>query len=336
MMRVRGLLTLMVCLILVALAAAACSGTGSSGSGASGEEPLTIGLPAPNANMWATYVAQEQGFFEEEGFAAPEVIYTRSSTGAVQQLAAEGVDVGNATPDAIVQGVNQGSDIAMFVNTLEESPLSVIAQPGLEDWADLEGRLIGVSALQGGEIMLLKRLLREKGLSEADYDVQVAGNTPEKASALQGGSVDAAVLFSPTDFEVMDGGFPNIGNTAELSTGNQIPLTMYAIGNRWAEEENHGERVARAYLRANEWLMDPQNKEEAITIFSEVADQDPEHVESTYELWFEQLDIWTDGTITADQIQRVLDMMAEEETIQGTLPSPDEFFTNKYLEAAQE
>src|SRR5918998_45238 len=162
--------------------------------------------------------------------------------------------------------------------------------------------------------MLLKRLLREKGLSDGDYDVQVVGSTPEKGSALQGGSTDAAVLFSPTDFELMDQGFTNIGNTAELSTGNQIPLTMYAIGNRWAEEEDHGERVARVYLRANEWLMDPQNKEEAVAIFSEVAGVDSNYVESTYELWFQQLGVWTDGTITADQVQRVLDMMAEEGT----------------------
>lgn len=297
-------------------------------------EDLLIGLAAPNQVYSAVYAAIEKGWFAEESLNA-EIVLTQSSTGAVQQAAAGSVHLGAGTPDAAVFGINQGADVSIIATTIQGSPLSVVGGPGVSDWEDLRGETVGVSALKGGEIALLRRLLATKGLNEGDYDVIIAGPTPAKAAALQEGSVAAAVLFSPTDFALEDNGFTILGSTAELPQAEQIPLTVYFVNNAWARENDRGLRVARALYRANQWLLDPANRVEATQIFAEAADQQPEHVAQTYMLWFDDLKIGTpDGMIGTAEIQNVIDMMAQDGDLTDPLPSPDEFLDTSYIEAA--
>jgi NitT/TauT family transport system substrate-binding protein len=297
-------------------------------------EDLLIGLPAPNQVYSAVYVALDQGWFEEESFNA-DVVITQSSTASVQQAASASLHVGAATPDAAVFGINEGANVTIMAKTIEGSPLSVVAGPDVTDWEDVRGATIGVSALKGGEIALLRRLLEENGLGDGDYDVIVSGATPAKAAALAEGSVAAAVLFSPTDFALQAEGYTILGSTAELPQAEQIPLTVYVINNEWAAENDRGDRLARVLVRANQWLADPANRDQAVEIFAAAADQQPEHVSATYELWFDQFGIGTpDGLVTAEEIQNTLDMMAADGDLTEPLPDPAEFFDSSYIENA--
>jgi len=297
-------------------------------------EDLVIGLPAPNQIYSAMYVGLDKGWFEEESFNA-DVVITQSSTGSVQQAASASVHVGGATPDAAVFGINEGADVSIVAVTIEGSPLSVVGGSDVTDWEDLRGQTIGVSALKGGEIALLRRLLDEHGLGEGDYDVIVSGATPAKAAALAEGSVAAAVLFSPTDYALEAQGLNILGSTAELPLADQIPLTVYVVNNGWAAENDRGDRLARVLVRANQWLADPANRDEAVEIFAAAADQEPQFVEATYALWFDQFDIGTPaGLVTADEVQNTLEMMAADGDISEPLPDPAEFFDSSFIENA--
>lgn len=297
-------------------------------------EELVIGLVAPNQVYTAMYVALEQGWFADESFDA-EIVLTQSSTGSVQQTAAGSVHVAGAVPDAVVLGVEQGAAVSIMAVTIQGSPLGVVARPEVEDWEDLRGETIGVSALAGGEIALLRRLLAEHGLNEGDYDVIIAGPTPGKAAALNEGSVAAAVLFSPADYNLESQGFTILGNTAELPMTEQMPLAVYVVNDAWAQQNDRGVRLARALVRANEWLQDPANRDEAVRIFSEAAEQPAEHVETTFAFWFDELEIGTpDGMVQPEEIQAVLEMMRDDGDLQEPLPEPEKFIDTSYIEDA--
>jgi NitT/TauT family transport system substrate-binding protein len=255
----------------------------------------------------------------------------------VQQTAAGSVHVAGGVPDAAVLGIQQGAPVSIIAVAIKGSPLGVVARPDIEDWEDLRGQTVGVSALAGGEYALLRRLLAEHGLEEGDYDVIVSGPTPAKAAALNEGSVAAAVLFSPTDYNLESQGFRILGNTAELPLTDQVPLAVYIVNDEWAQSNDRGERVARVLVRANQWLQDPANREQAVEIFSTAAEQPAEHVATTYEFWFDELGIGTpDGMVSTDEIQNVIDMMADDGEISEPLPGPEEFIDTSYLEAAVE
>lgn len=322
-------------LAMVVLAAACSDSQQEEPTGGAPEtEELLIGVAAPNQVYAAVYTAIEKGWFREESFDA-KVVLTQSSTGAVQQAAAGSVQIAAATPDAAIFGINQGAGVSIMATTIQGSPLSVVAKEGVDDWSDLRGQKIGVSALKGGEIALLRRLLATKGLNKGDYDVIVSGATPAKAAALQGGSVAAAVLFSPTDFALEDEGFKILGSTAELPQAEQIPLTVYLVNNDWVKDKDRGVRIARVLYRANQWLLDRANRVEATEIFARVAKQQPEHVAQTFMLWFDQLKIGTpDGAIKPAELQNVIDLMVEDGDLKDAQVKPEKFVNSSFIEAA--
>lgn len=297
-------------------------------------EELVIGLVAPNQIYSAMYVAQDQGWFADEAFDA-SIVMTQSSTGSIQQAAAGSVHVAGGVPDAAVLGIQQGAPVSIMAVAIKGSPLGVVARPDIEGWEDLRGQTVGVSALAGGEYALLRRLLAEHGLAEGDYDVVIAGPTPAKAAALNEGSVAAAVLFSPADYNLEAQGFRILGNTAELPLTDQVPLAVYVVNDAWAQENDRGERLARVLVRANQWLQDPANRDQAVEIFAQAAEQPAEHVATTFEFWFDELDIGTpDGMVTTEEIQNVIDMMADDGELSEPLPEPEEFVDPSYIEAA--
>lgn len=312
---------------LLALSLAACSSSG--GTAASGDEELIIALPAPNAVYWAVYAGMDQGWFEEEGF-QPEVVSAQGSAGAVQQVAAGSAHLAGATPDAVVNAVVGGADVSMLAACINQSALTLIGQPEVTDIKQLEGQVIGVSAIKGGEITLMRMLLEQHGLSEGDYDVVVSGTTPAKVSALESDSVAAAMLFSPSDFSLERDGYTRLGSTIEVPIAQELPLVTYAASPGWIEEDDtRTDRLRSVLEKANSWLSDPANKDEAIDIFAEASGLDPEDVASTYELWFEENKLWPDGAgvITEAQASSTLEMMqAADELDQAQAPAVEALF----------
>lgn len=292
---------------LLALSSAACS----SGGGDSSGDELIIALPAPNAVYWAVYAGIDQGWFAEEGFDA-EIVSAQGSAGAVQQVAAGSAQLAGATPDAVVNAAVGGADVRMLAACINQSALTLIGQPDITEIQQLKGGVIGVSAIKGGEISLMRMLLEEHGLAEEDYDVVVSGTTPGKVSALGSGSVAAAMLFSPSDFTLERDGYTRLGSTIEIPFAQDLPLVTYAASERWLNDgDSRADRLRTVIDRANTWLLDPANKDEAVDIFAQASNLPPEDVASTYELWFEDNSLWPEGAgqVTETQVSRTLEMM---------------------------
>ena len=310
------------CVMLVS----AC-GQDAAGGTPDDPEPLTVALPAPNAIYWAIYAGIEHGWFEEEGFEA-EVVSAQGSAGALQQVASDSAQIAGGTPDAVVNAVAGGSDIDMLSVALNESALTLIGQPEVTDYSDLEGQTIGVSAIAGGEIGLLQLLLEQNGLDEDDYDVVVSGTTPSKVSALESNSVAAAVLFSPADFTLEGDGYNRLGSTIDVPIASQMPLAAYSVRESWLAEGDRSERLQRALETANDWLRDPANKEDAISVFVDAADAPEEDVRATYELWFEENDLWPEGPglVTEDHVAATLEMMDANDELDDGRPEISELF----------
>lgn len=303
------------------------SDTGSSTKPSGGPAklvPLMFAVPAPNAVYWAMYVALEKGMFKDAGFEA-ETGTAQGSAGAAQQVAAGSAQVALGTPDAMINAAIAGADLKLLSPCILQSPLTLVGQPDIDSFAKLKGQTIGVSAINGGEITLLRMLLEKHGLNEGSYNIVVAGTTPAKAAALQAKSVGAAVLFSPTDFTFEREGFSRIGSTTEVTLAKSVPLTVYAVSEKWASVDDNGTNLRGAFGKANDWLLDPANKEEAVDILATAAKQPAEDVVSTYELWFEKGKLWPAGPapLSTDSVDATLEMMIKAGDIKGEPPSVD-------------
>lgn len=148
------------------------------------------------------YIAQELGYFEEEGLDV-QFESAAGSSAAIQQLIAGNADAALPSPAAYLNAVAQGHDLR-WVFSYEYANVFTLVTPadsGINDITDLRGKSVGVSELSGGEVPLVRAVLREAGLEEgADVQlVPVGEGSALTVQALESGQVDA---YSSSLFDV--------------------------------------------------------------------------------------------------------------------------------------
>jgi NitT/TauT family transport system substrate-binding protein len=302
---------------------------------AAAAEPRAInfGLASPNAQYWDLYVAQEVGLFQQEGLAV-EISLHRSSAGAMQALASNAVEFGASTPDVPVAGIERGGDLLILGSTVEKAMPRLVAQPTLRTYADLRGKTIGVSALKGGELAMTRRLLAANGLGPDDYDVQVAGATPEKYAALTSGAMAAVVLFQPADFEAMNQGFASLGLLDDATP--DFPFIVYVTRRSFAQAERPATvSLLRALSRARDWLAQPANRDAAIEILAQKARLAPLSAAQTYDLFLAEKRVFGTGEVNLAAFERVLEFMAADGDLTAPTAPPTKYVDPMYFQEAR-
>lgn len=205
--------------LLVALALAACGGdeaedtTTTEGDSGTSEattttaamemEEITFALTNQRAIQYhPVYVAQEVGYFEEEGLDV-EVVIVSGSSATVQQIIAGNVDIGNPSAPAVMQGASQGNCLKVFYSFAYQNVfgLATPESTGIESLEDLSGNTVGISEPGGGEVPLVRAILAGAGLEEGtDYELLAVGEGgPLTFQALEDGTVQA---YSSSVFDV--------------------------------------------------------------------------------------------------------------------------------------
>jgi NitT/TauT family transport system substrate-binding protein len=180
------------------LMVAACGGDdeagGEEGSGAAGAEPVDLGLSTGGAFAYGYFIAEELGFYDDEGYDV-SLQPTGGSSDVTQLLAAKNVQAGMGVPGAMLPAIEQGTPLYPFFTYAYGEVFDVMVPAGsdITEIADLNGQVIGISDLAGGETPLVKALLAEAGL-DPDNDVQLLelGTAPAKVKlAVDRGQIDA-------------------------------------------------------------------------------------------------------------------------------------------------
>src|SRR3954471_24714088 len=128
---------------------------------------------------WPLYVAQAHGLFEREGVKV-DVTVTGSSTQQLQKMIAGEYDIGLQQSDHIVRGVEQGSDLFIFMAHGLAPELTLVAAPEVATFADLNGRDIAVDGARTGYALLLRKWLANNGLGDGDYRFVEIGGSRER------------------------------------------------------------------------------------------------------------------------------------------------------------
>jgi ABC-type nitrate/sulfonate/bicarbonate transport system substrate-binding protein len=299
---------------------------------ASAPRPITVGLASPNAQYWDLYVAQDKGYFAEEGLAV-EISLTRSSTGAMQAVAASAVEFGASTPDVPVAAIERGGDLVILASAVEKAMPRLVAQPSIRTIGDLRDKTLGVSALKGGELAMTRRLLAANGLGPDDYDVQVAGATPEKYAALTGGAMTAVVLFQPADFEAMGQGYTPLGLLDDATP--DFPFIVYVARRSWAQAEKPATvGFLRALARGREWLLNRANREAAVGILVEKAKLAPASAGQTYDLFMDQR-VFGSGEVSLTSFERVLEFLVADGDLTTPTAPPSKYVDGTYFQESR-
>lgn len=160
-------------------------------------EPTTLKLllPINTPILHGFRVADAAGYYEEEGL---EVDFQPLDGGGevVTQLLAGNGDLAVIPVGPVVEAIEQGQTQLRAVWNYVYGSIFYIAVPAdsdIETAADLEGRKVGISALSGGEVPIVRGIIQSAGLTpEEDVELVAVGEgTALSVRALEEGQVDA-------------------------------------------------------------------------------------------------------------------------------------------------
>src|SRR5262245_59562089 len=163
-------------------------------------------------------------------------------------------------------GRKEGPDLFAFMGG-DNGFLRLVTVPEVSSYKDLKGKTLSVDALTTGYAFVLFEILaRNKMQMGKDYKVVTAGGVLQRFQALMEKKHAGTLLLSPFEVQAEEQGFHRLANAADVLGGYQGVVG----GARKSGAEKNSDAVVgsiRAFSEAVDWLYDPGNREEAITIF---------------------------------------------------------------------
>jgi len=252
-------------------------------------EPATVRMAFPNLRAiqnYPTYTAQETGYFEDEGLTVNmEVI--AGSQAIAQQLLAGNLDVGLMSATTAIQAQASEQELVVFYTVAYQNGFTLVTLTGgdITEVADLEGGVVGITELSGGEVPLVQAIMSSAGLAEGeDYSLLAVGEGGAVTyDALESGAVDA---YSSSIFDVASLQAAGLGLTSIMPDEfRYIPSTSFVTTQTMLDEHpdvlsRFGRAIAKATIfgqtnrEATNAMIEPYNPE----LF-----EDPEFVNAVWE-----------------------------------------------------
>lgn len=227
----------------ILVAAIALSGCTSAPAEEPTEGPVEVAditvATYPVMSNAAVYIGVNEGIFEDHGLNVTLETITSGPDSVPLLLSGDltftSIDVPtliNASKENLgvvgVQAMMAGVDI-------DRGYVGVVAgaDSGIESWADLEGKKVGVNALGSTPVALISASMKAEGADPSTVQwVQIA--QPETIPALLAGQLDAANLAQPLLTAAEDAGFVQVGNPEQLTVPN-VPTFIYVTTQQYAD-----------------------------------------------------------------------------------------------------
>lgn len=168
-------------------------------------------------------VARSAGYWKQQGLDV-ELIYTRGGSAAMQALVGGAVDYAATALDVAIQAYSKGAEIKRFAVTGRLPLFALVTTPKnaatVKTVKDLEGKVVGVSALGNADHALLLFLLKQ---ANADVNsVQFATLGVNLLEAVRRGDVDAGLVQEPALSILQAAGSRVIMNAMDTDDANKF------------------------------------------------------------------------------------------------------------------
>lgn len=317
-----------------ALVFAACGGDDDASSESESGEltPVTMMLPVEDTIQFhSLYLADELGYFEDQGIDITLEVADGSSS-AIQQVIAGNADAALPAPGAFLEGVATGQDLR-FVYSYQYNNIFTLATPadsGISTVEDLAGKKVGISELSGGEVPLVRGVLRDAGLEEGeDYElVPVGEGSALTIESLENGDVDAYSSSLP-DIAAIELAGVDL-NTILPDEAVTFPADGVAVTAEYLDS-NEETVVGLARAVSQGTVFADANRDAAYEIVKEISPEAFEDDEFAQKAWDVAVELRTPpedladapmGSFSIDDWQRYHDFLLAGSEEEGGLPEP--------------
>jgi NitT/TauT family transport system substrate-binding protein len=294
-------------------------------------DKLRYGQVQRSAMNWPFFIAAERGLFAERNLAVEAKIFT-SPPDPVAALIDGSLDLINVIPDVALLQMTSGAPLAIIANTNNRPQYRLLTQPEVKDCKDVRGRKIGVNDGRSAEALILKKLLRRKGLTADDYELVPSGPPPKRCEQLQQGLLAATMVTQPFDFLLEEAGFRSLASSSEVVP--HYPFTVCVVRRKETIDEK-AVSFLHSLKGAWEWFANPANRQDAVKILSRSTKTPEKQAQATYDLYLNP-PLPPDLAPTYEGVATILELLAESGRLLPPLRPPQTFIDERYVKRLEE
>jgi len=227
---------------------------------AQGLKKVRMGIQSTNIGFLPFHLAYHKGFYREQGIDL-ETIFM--STQAVNAAFVRGDLDYSAAVNGIIQGIVRGAPAKILACAVDRPLQSFIARKDIRAPRDLKGKKVAGSTTGGTATLMADAALRHFGL-DPGRDVTVVTLRDNRLTAMESGTVDAALLGVPENIIAVEKGYNEL-----LFLGDVLSFPQNGFGasvKKIQESPDEVYGMVRATLRGFIFSLDPRNREEVILL----------------------------------------------------------------------
>jgi NitT/TauT family transport system substrate-binding protein len=266
---------------------------------------VVIGYPARSIASIQLFIAQEKGFFREEGLEA-QLNQVRADAAIAAMLTGELFAYDSVGTS--VRAFQKGAPIKVLAVNLQSPLFWLITRPELKSFSELKGKVMGTTSFGGVQHLAGLRMLRRGGLNpEQDITVILAGDTATQLQSIVNGAIHIAVLSPPTVILARDKFKLNVLANALDEFPSFFQSGLAVTDKSLASQKDLVKRVLRARAKANRFFFETESG--ASEIIAGVLKVDLSVAHESYRLSRNAFS--TNGIVSQRQIEEFLKVDAE-------------------------
>ncbi|MDE0176294.1 MAG: ABC transporter substrate-binding protein [Defluviicoccus sp.] len=246
-------------------------------------DTVRIGAGAAGFNFLPIFIAREKGLFSKHGLDV-EVVRSGSTDKATAALKNGDMEIALTPPEGALRSYIDGGPLRILGGNLVKLPLTLVAQPRYKRIEDLKDASLGTSSMTEGTALYTMEILERHGLSHPDdYRFDLVGIHYARAEALRAGTLDAALQLVPTQFELIDLGFSNLGEAYAYIP--DILFIAIVVDADWAGANRRAVvNTLKAIREGMEMMNDPDNDELCLRLLGTVLKSELRYVRQSLDL----------------------------------------------------
>lgn len=296
-----------------------------------GQVPSTV----RSVNALPFAVAERRGFFAREGIKLQLVPIDGGTDKMVAALDRGDVEITHSATPYFIQAVLAGSNAVAVAAETANPIYSLMVKPEIKSFADLKGKLVGLSLAIDTISISMRKLLALKGLKDSDYRVKELVGTPVRFDCLKRGECDAVPLAQPEDFNAIELGFRKLGISSEAISNFEFTVTV--VRRDWAQ--SHKDQLVgflRGFAASFRFIRDPANRDLIAKTIVETTGTSEATARAILALYFEpdRGVMPREGELDLKGLAQVIAFMGEAGALKAPLPAPERFVDQQYLRLA--
>jgi ABC-type nitrate/sulfonate/bicarbonate transport system substrate-binding protein len=265
----------------------------------------------PGLQNLPIFAAQAKGLFERRNLAVEVLPAPTSDILRGGLIKNDHQIVHGAVDNALAMADVANADIAVLMGG-DNGWNHIFTQADTLSIKDLRGKTVIVDAPVTAYAFQVYEVLKRNGLNKGDYEVRPVGSTFRRFDAMKSDQTAAASTLNPP-FSILArrAGLKDTGEV--VKTIGPYQATAAWVMRPWAESNSDVVvRYIQAYVEGLRWVLDPQNKAEAIALLADRLKLAPDVAAESYAIATNAKDgMAKDAMLDMDGFRNVIKLRAD-------------------------